>query len=367
MILRRRATGVKGAPADSVVYGFAMRFAFALALCASLGSSGAVAAEGVKWADGSLDGALARARAERKWVLVDVAASWCGPCHEMDEKVYSRAEVAAAFGEWVPLKRDGEVGDGAAIVERYHVVGYPTLLVLSADGEEVDRVMGFVEAKELLGRLADFRNGRGTLAELEKRAATSHDPALAAELAKRHALRGDGRAVAETEKVVAADLDGSAGRAPEALLVLGKYYWLRGRKDHAQAARTLERLAQLFPSSKAARDEAPYNLAIAYHGLGDDARALKTLDAWLDGGAERYNAYAWCCFKNGFGRARAIAVAREGLAKHPDADALWDSLAELLAQDGHADEAVAAERKALAAKPNDRYYASQLARFGGRR
>ncbi|MSP61236.1 MAG: DUF255 domain-containing protein [Myxococcales bacterium] len=357
--------------------GFVNRFhsavvARAVALALGLGAEAGVARAGVDWEPGTLADALGRAKAEKRLVLVDLFASWCGPCHEMDEQVYSRPDVGEALRRpFVALRRDGELGEGREIHARYHVVGFPTLLVLAPDGTEVDRIMGFTAGPELLATLASFRAGTNTLAALEKRAASSRvrggDPALQIELAKRHALRGDSRAPVEAERVVAGDPENRAGRAAEALFTLGKYYYLRGRKEPASAARTLERLIQVYPASPQAV-EAPYQLAIAQHGLGDDARAQKTLDGWLAAGpkdAEKYNGFAWCCFKNGFARARGIAVAREGLSVFPRADALWDSLAELLAQDGHSAEAAAAERKALEIKPADRYYTTQLLRFEG--
>ncbi len=344
-------------------------------LCATLLAATAIALPAraaVSWERGSLEQALARARLEHRQVIVDLYADWCGPCREMDERVWSRSDVGEAVARsWLPLRFDGEAGEGKEIHDRYHVVGFPTLLVLAPDGAEIDRVMGFVEARELLATLAAFRAGRGTLAALEKRAAAAHgsDPVLVAELARRHALRGDGRAPSEVEQVVAADPDNRAGRAAPALLVLGKYYHLRGRAEFAEAARLFERLVASFPRSPEA-GEAPYHLAIAQHGLGDDARALATLEAWLAASPrdeERINGFAWCCAKYGFARARAIAVARAGVASSPRADALWDTLATLLADEGRVDEALAAERAALALQPADHRYQTQLERIGGTR
>jgi tetratricopeptide (TPR) repeat protein len=233
--------------------------------------------------------------------------------------------------------------------------------------------MGALGARELTGLLADLRAGRNTVTELERRAMRSRDPELQAELARRHALRGDPRAEAELDAVVAGDPDDRAGRASQALLVLGKYVALRGRKDYRTAARALERLLADYPRSRAA-EEAPFHLAAARHGLGDDAGALAALDAWVAGAAddaaraERSDGYGWCCLQYRFGRERAIATVREAARRFGggrDGARLWDTLAELHAQAGRAAEARAAEARAAQMAPDDPYYASQLARFGG--
>jgi tetratricopeptide (TPR) repeat protein len=180
-------------------------------------------------------------------------------------------------------------------------------------------------------------------------------------------MRGDARAVAELGEVAAHDAAGK--EAAPALLTLGKYYYLRGKRDYPSALTALRELTRRFPSSEEAK-EAPYDLGLALHSLGRDGEARAVLDRWIadapkDG--ERYNAYAWLSFKNGFDRARGIAVANEGLKMHPKNDGLWDTLAELYAATGQPAKARDAESKALALKPGDHYYAAQLRRFGGAR
>ncbi|HEY7953793.1 MAG TPA: thioredoxin family protein [Polyangia bacterium] len=330
--------------------------------------------KGIGWQSGTLAQALAQAKASGRWVLVDVYATWCGPCHAMDEQVWSREDVAHALdeahgGPYLPLRRDGESGEGIEVARRYHVVGYPTLLVLDGSGAEIDRVMGFVEPKELVATLAAFRAGKGTLVELERSLKATPNgaarDALLFEVGSRHAMRGDSRAVAELTEVAKQD----SKRAAPALLTLGKYYYLRGQKDYPSAIATLRELERRFPSSEEA-GEAPYDLGAAFHALGKDSEARAVLDRWIaaapkDG--ERYNAYAWLSYKSGFDRPRGIEVASAGLKMDPKNDSLWDTLAELYAATGKPTQAREAAARALALKPGDHYYQAQLRRFGGAR
>jgi thioredoxin 1 len=315
------------------------------------------------WSPGTLDEALVRAKAQKKLVLIDVFATWCGPCHEMDDTVYSRDDVAKAIDSaWVPLRRDGERDEGLQIATKYHVVGFPTILLIDENGKEVDRLMGFVQPKDLIAQLARLRKGSGALAELEKKlAASPKDEALRLEVGTRHAMRGDARAVEELSGL------SDPRRAAAGLLTLGKYYYLRGQKDYVRAEATLRDLEKRHPASEEA-GQVGYNLALALHGQKKLKETRAVLDAWIAAAPKdvsRYNSYAWLCFKNEWERARGIEMARLGLEIDPKEHGLWDTLGELYFASGKPDEARKAEERALAIKPNDTYYMAQLRRFGG--
>ncbi len=327
----------------------------------------AARAHAVTWADGTLAEVLSKAKSSHRWVVVDIFATWCGPCHEMDEKVYARPEVTRVLDGFVALRRDGEKDEGKTLVERYHTVGFPTLLVLDENGAEIDRLMGFVDAKALVTTLENFRRGVGTLHALEERLrANASDENLRAEVATHHAMRGDLAALTELRQVINADPDNKAKRASTALLVLGKYYHLRGRKEPEKARDALDELRRRFPTSSEA-EEAPYQIAIALLELNQAPAARVELDRWIAAApkdSERYNAYAWFCFKNRAFLPRGIEVAHRGLELDPKAHALWDTLAELYAASGKRSDAEAAAQKALALRPGDPYYLTQLKRFG---
>ena len=78
--------------------------------------------------------AFARARAERKAVLLSIAASWCHWCHEMDRTSYADAGVIALINErFVPVRVDAD--ERPDISDRYNLGGWPTTAFLTPDGE----------------------------------------------------------------------------------------------------------------------------------------------------------------------------------------------------------------------------------------
>jgi thioredoxin-like negative regulator of GroEL len=74
----------------------------------------------------------------------------------MDQWVWTDAEVASILGAgYIGVKLDGDVEK--AIVKRFAVAGYPTVLVLDPASKEVARFVGYRSSKDVLELLASKR------------------------------------------------------------------------------------------------------------------------------------------------------------------------------------------------------------------
>lgn len=79
-------------------------------------------------------GAFARAREERKPVLLSITTEWCGWCREMDRSSFADPSAAATINErFVPVRVDADARPD--IAERYGLGGWPTTAFLSASGD----------------------------------------------------------------------------------------------------------------------------------------------------------------------------------------------------------------------------------------
>ena len=79
-----------------------------------------------------------------KPVLVDLWASWCGPCRMLSPVVDQLAETYA--GKLLVAKVN--VDEEAAIAMKYGVTSIPTLLLFK-DGQLADRSIGYVPPQAL--------------------------------------------------------------------------------------------------------------------------------------------------------------------------------------------------------------------------
>lgn len=326
----------------------------------------------VQWrADLSLDEALALAQAQGTLVMVDVYATWCGPCHMLDQQVFNQTQVTAVTDTMIALKIDAETSPGEVLVERYHVVGYPTVLFLAPDGREIDRIFGFLEAEAFARTAQGYQEGQGTLEALEGQLSAEPDNLeLRYDVFFRNVVRGrETRALRLAESIHHRDPRNASGLHPKLHYDLGKYLYARGAKDYALAITYFEELQRRWPAS----DEATasyYAMARAYLGRGEEDSAFAVLDAYIaanpdDSGV--YNTVAWFCFQNEVRLEHGIAVAKRGLESNPSDAGLWDTLAELQFAVGDPAGAVASIDKAIAAAPDDPYFVEQRARFSAAR
>ncbi len=104
------------------------------------------------------DSAVAASLAGGRGVMLDFAADWCVPCHELELQTFPNPKVVAAAKGFDAYKVDltnAGSPEVKARSEKYGVRGVPTIVFLRPDGTEVRdaRVEGFVNAAELVKRL----------------------------------------------------------------------------------------------------------------------------------------------------------------------------------------------------------------------
>lgn len=113
------------------------------------GGAAAVKDEHAGWLEQDLEGALAKAKAERKVVVVDIYADWCAQCKELDEKTWPEAGVKQWLAQnavAIRIDTDAKRKDLAA---KLQIRSYPTVLMLDAEGRELRRILGFQKAETM--------------------------------------------------------------------------------------------------------------------------------------------------------------------------------------------------------------------------
>ncbi len=108
----------------------------------------------VKFHDVSTDELRKIAIAEKKLVFIDIYATWCPPCRQMDKTVFSRADVGEFMSKnFVSAKYDIDKPTGREIANKYGVKSIPTYLIFDTEGNLVDGMQGAMPHEDFVGYL----------------------------------------------------------------------------------------------------------------------------------------------------------------------------------------------------------------------
>lgn len=94
--------------------------------------------------DGSWNRLLTRAKEERKMIFVDVVTDWCRVCKQMEHETFADPKVKETMLNNNFLAYQLNAEKEVAVAKKYGVSSYPTFLFINPNGEEVDRIAGYL-------------------------------------------------------------------------------------------------------------------------------------------------------------------------------------------------------------------------------
>ncbi len=105
----------------------------------------------------SFPDALAEAQQKGRPVFLDLYATWCGPCKEMDRVTFTNDTVQALLAErFIPARLDIDTPlFSDSLKKSWNIKGVPTSMIVSSTGGVLRRRVGFQSAQQMIGWLSD--------------------------------------------------------------------------------------------------------------------------------------------------------------------------------------------------------------------
>jgi len=174
--------------------------------------------------------------------------------------------------EMILAKVNGK--EDTLLAQQHHIVAYPTLVMVDTDGDEVDRIVGYMEPDSLLIEARNYQKGIGTLADLLTGVRN-----LSFEIAEKYHYRDESEeAVAWYQKVIN-DGEPRDSLSGESRMAIGNMYVRAKEYDTAAAAFT--KIMEDFEGTQFAEDAEIWR-AYTYRRKGDTTAAITAFEKFIE-------------------------------------------------------------------------------------
>lgn len=360
---------------------------------------------------GSFADAQKAARERGVPILVDFFTDWCVYCKHFDrDRANPDTGLEAALAQVVFHSTDAEKGEGIELAKRFGVRGFPTYVLMNAEGELIESWAGYGGPAHFLPAFETAFADPTTLAEKEARfaaAPTAKDARTLARIADTAGRSADAMALLRRARELdpGVDVGEQILYAAYGLLRTDEEFGFAGFSEVAQAeamaehasTSTIVMAAQMMMSFGPRFEQPEAGLPFLERAVAAIAREPESVDAntraqieiagllkltkdfdaavqakrksmpegWMQSSSE-LNAFAWWCFENGVNLEEAERLARKGVelaTPGKERAMILDTVAEICNARGNCRDAVTLIEQALAESPGDKHYQSQLERF----
>jgi tetratricopeptide (TPR) repeat protein len=196
----------------------------------------------------------------------------------LDTVVFIDSAAIEFFTNYMVLaKFNAEIDSNLA--KTYRISGYPTSVLIDKDGNETDRIVGYLEPPDYLRTLTDFQKGIGTLEDLLSQAKDTEDRLLYFDIAEKYKYRGGPE---EAEIWFGKVID--AGKPTDSLSGesrMGMADMIRRAKDYDKAGEAFRQIMADFEGQWFAMDAEIY-VGICHRQKGDTVAAIAAFEGYIE-------------------------------------------------------------------------------------
>ena len=178
--------------------------------------------------------------------------------------------------DMVLTKINAEVDTMAA--KQFSISGYPTLVMLDKEGQEIDRIIGYLPTAEFLKTLDEYGRGIGTLADLLNKVKEKPDRQMNYDIAEKFKYRGKPVEATEWYQKVIASGQSTDSLSGESRMSLADM--LRRDKNYDGALASFAEIMKDFKGTQFGVDAEIWT-AIVLARKGDTAAAISAYEKFI--------------------------------------------------------------------------------------
>ncbi len=297
-------------------------------------------------------------------ILLDFETEWCGWCKKLDQNTYTDTDVINfANKHIISMKVDAEKGAGIELAKKYNVTGYPTIVFINNNGEEIDRIVGYKDPIPFLKELKRIQTGKNTLPTLLTEFQT--DPknfSTLFKLTKKYEAMGD---IISAKKMIDIILDLNVDSANT-----GQFFEiLYNARDNQDPIELIEYIHNNSDGNylTVAIQEAMYLVRKdGTNSLLEAELYFKLINSLEKVSPPILNSYAWRMSELGLNLDIALEKVNIAIEEVKDDNQKYmfiDTKAEILWKLDRIQESIVEIKKCISFEPNNEYYKEQLEKF----